>query len=132
MLSHSLLPPSPPALNLSQQQSFPTSWLFALGGQSTGTSASVFPMIIQSWFSLGATSLISLQSLEKGLSRVLSPPQFESMKYSALSLLYGPTLTSIHPAAANLLQSCPTLCDPIDSRLPGSPIPGILQARILE
>ena len=35
-------------------------------------------------------------------------------------------------AAAKLLQSCPTLCDPIDSSLPGSPIPGILQARILE
>ena len=35
-------------------------------------------------------------------------------------------------AAAKLLQSCPTLCDPIDGRPPGSPIPGILQARILE
>ena len=34
-------------------------------------------------------------------------------------------------AAAKLLQSCPTLCDPIDSRPPGSPIPGILQARTL-
>ena len=30
------------------------------------------------------------------------------------------------------LQSCPTLCHPIDGSLPGSPIPGILQARILE
>ena len=35
-------------------------------------------------------------------------------------------------AAAKLLQSCPTLCDPIDSSPPGSPVPGILQARILE
>ena len=35
-------------------------------------------------------------------------------------------------AAAKLLQSCPTLCDPIDGSPPGSPIPGILQARILE
>ena len=34
--------------------------------------------------------------------------------------------------AAKLLQSCPTLCDPIDSSPPGSPVPGILQARILE
>ena len=33
---------------------------------------------------------------------------------------------------AKLLQSCPTLCDPIDGSLPGSPVPGILQARILE
>ena len=35
-------------------------------------------------------------------------------------------------AAAKSLQSCPTLCDPIDGSLPGSPIPGILQARTLE
>ena len=35
-------------------------------------------------------------------------------------------------AAAKLLQSCLTLCDPIDSSPPGSPIPGILQARTME
>ena len=35
-------------------------------------------------------------------------------------------------AAAKSLQSCPTLCNPIDSLLPGSPVPGILQARTLE
>ena len=35
-------------------------------------------------------------------------------------------------AAAKSLQSCPTLCNPIDGSPPGSPIPGILQARILE
>ena len=35
-------------------------------------------------------------------------------------------------ATAKSLQSCPTLHDPIDSSPPGSPIPGILQARTLE
>ena len=35
-------------------------------------------------------------------------------------------------AAAKSLQSCPTLCDPIDGSPPGSPVPGILQARIME
>ena len=35
-------------------------------------------------------------------------------------------------AVAKSLQSCPTLCDPIDGSPPGSPIPGILQARRLE
>ena len=35
-------------------------------------------------------------------------------------------------AAAKSLQSCPTLCDPMDCSLPGSPVPGIFQARILE
>ena len=34
--------------------------------------------------------------------------------------------------AAKLLQSCPTLCDPIDGSPPGSPVPGILQARTLD
>ena len=35
-------------------------------------------------------------------------------------------------ATAKSLQSCPTMCDPIDGRPPGSPVPGILQARTLE
>ena len=35
-------------------------------------------------------------------------------------------------AAARLLQSCPTLCDPIDGSPPGSAVPGLLQARTLE
>ena len=35
-------------------------------------------------------------------------------------------------AAAKSLQSCPTLCDPIDGSPPGSPVPGILQAATLE
>ena len=35
-------------------------------------------------------------------------------------------------AAAKSLQPCPTLCDPIDGSPPGSPVPGILQARTLE
>ena len=35
-------------------------------------------------------------------------------------------------AAAKLLQSCPTLCDPLDGSPPGSSVPGILQARTLE
>ena len=39
---------------------------------------------------------------------------------------------ALHAAAAKSLQLCPTLCDPIDGSPPGSPIPGILQARTLE
>ena len=39
---------------------------------------------------------------------------------------------SMSAAAAKSLQSCPTLCDPRDSCPPGSPVPGILQARTLE
>ena len=42
------------------------------------------------------------------------------------------TLIDSAAAAAKSLQSCPTLCDPIDSTPPGSAIPGILQARTME
>ena len=42
------------------------------------------------------------------------------------------TLVHTAAAAAKSLQSCPTLCDPTDDSPPGSPIPGILQARTLE
>ena len=68
--SYPLLPPSSFAFSVSE--SFPMSWLFASGGQSTGASASasVLPMSIRCWFTLGLTGLISLQS--KGLSRVFS------------------------------------------------------------
>ena len=45
-----------------------------------------------------------------------------------MSLLFN----MLSAAAAKSLQSCLTLCDPIDSSLPGFPVPGILQARTLE
>ena len=70
---HSLLPSSPPAINLSQHQVFfPMNWLFESGGQSVWALALalVLPMNIQGWFSLWITGLIFLQS--KGLSRVFS------------------------------------------------------------
>ena len=86
----------------SHLQSFPASWSFLMsqffvaGGQSTGVSvsASVFPMNIQDWFPLGLTGLISLQS--KGLSRVFFNTTPKNISSLVLSLLYGPTLISIH------------------------------------
>ena len=47
-------------------------------------------------------------------------------------LRYGYSSLSAAAAAAKSLQSCPTLCDPIDGSPSGSPVPGILQARTLE
>ena len=41
-------------------------------------------------------------------------------------------VNNVAAAAAKSLQLCPTLCDPKDSSPPGSPVPGILQARTLE
>ena len=48
------------------------------------------------------------------------------------SLKLGANQCGFLTATAKLLQSCPTLCDPIDSSPPGSPIPGILQTRTPE
>ena len=85
--SHPLLPPSPPALSLSQNQSFPVSRLFISGGQSIGASASasVLPMNIQDWFPLGLTGLISLQC--KGLSKVFSNTTVKSINSLSLSFM---------------------------------------------
>ena len=56
------------------------------------------------------------------------PPGKPSLK---LSLIKSINYTAA-AAAAKSLQSCPTLCNPIDRSPPGSPVPGILQARTLE
>ena len=61
-------------------------------------------------------SRVTIYSLDVLLSRL------------GASLLFHACVT----AAAKSLQSCPTLCDPIDSSPPGSPIPGFLQARTPE
>ena len=66
--------------------SFSMSWLFPLGDQSIGASASapVLPMNIEGWFPLGPTGLISL--LSKGLSTVFFSTTFKRINYLALSL----------------------------------------------
>ena len=56
-----------------------------------------------------------------------------SVDYIGASLILSfISFTLSAAAAAKLLQSCLTLCDPIDGSPPGSPVPGILQARTLE
>ena len=58
-----------------------------------------------------------------------APP---SMGFSRQEYWSGVWLSAAAAAAAKLLQSCPTPCDPIDGSPPDSPVPGILQARTLE
>ena len=97
-LSHPITPFSSCPQSFLALRSFLMSQLFASGVQHIGTSASVLPMAIQGWFSLASTGLISL--LSKGLSR--SPaPEFKSIDFPVFSLLYGPTLTSIHDSWKN-------------------------------
>ena len=65
---------------------------------------------------------------------ILSQLELKLLKKQSLLIMYLYILTTWHKfaAAAKSLQSCPTLCDPIDGSPPGSPVPGILQARTLE
>ena len=59
-----------------------------------------------------------------------SESSFSWLQDQLLVLANGPMISAA--AAAKSFQSCPTLCDPIDSSPPGSAVPGILQARTLE
>ena len=70
----------------------------------------------------GSTCYFYLYSHFKVLLLLSSTPNF----FLLISFLFAAA------AAAKLLQSCPTLCNPINGSPPGSPIPGILQARTLE
>ena len=64
--------------------SFPMRQLFSIGGQSIGTSASILPMSIQDWFSLGWTGWISLES--KGLSRVFFSTTIQKHQFFSTQL----------------------------------------------
>ena len=68
--------------------------------------------------------LIYFTSTARGIYSYLHPCFFIA--------IFKISMVAIDAAAAKSLQLCPTLCDPIDGSPPGSPIPGILQARTLE
>ena len=95
-ISSSVIPFSSRLQSYPTLGSFQVSQLFASRGQSIGVSplASVLPKYIQDWFPLGLTDCISLQS--KGLSRVFSNTTAQKHQSLALSILYSPTISSIH------------------------------------
>ena len=66
--------------------------------------------------------------LIKGLHSISGLVRSKFLKHSANVLKFSLAATAA-AGAAKSLQSCPTLCDPIDGSPPGSAIPGILQAR---
>ena len=112
--SHPLSSLSLPAFNLSQHQGL-FQWVSSHQVAKVlefQLSVSVLPMNIQDWSPLGLTDLISLQS--KGLSRVFSSTIVGKHNSSAPSLLYGPTLTSIHDYWKNHSSDCMDLCQQSD------------------
>ena len=98
-ISSSVIPFSSCPQSFPASGSFPMSQTFTSDGQSIGTSALVLPMNIQCWCPLELTTLISL--LSKGLSRVFSISTIQNINFSVLSLLYRPTLTSVHDYCKN-------------------------------
>ena len=94
-ISSSVIPFSSCLQSFPASRSFPMSRLFASVGQSTEASgsASVLPMNIQGWFPFGLTCLIFFSPRDSQESFLVT--QFKSINYSALSLLYGPILTSV-------------------------------------
>ena len=100
-ISSSVIPFSACLQLLPASGPFPLSQLFEWGGQSIGVSAtaSVPPMNTQDWSPLGWTGWISLQS--KGLSRVFPNTTVQKHKFTALSFLHSPVLTSKHDHCTN-------------------------------
>ena len=76
--------------------------------RSIGASASVLPVSIQDWFSIGLTGWTSLQS--KGLSRIFSNTAVQKQQFFSVHLLYGPTLTSIRDYWKNFSFDYLNLC----------------------
>ena len=110
--SHPLPSPSPPALNLSQHQGL-FHWISSshqVAKLLVSASAWVVPMNTQEGSPLGSTDWISLQS--KGPQEASPTPQFKSISSSALNILYGSTLTSIHDYwknhSLNYMYLCPS------------------------
>ena len=88
------------------------------------------------WFDLLAVqgTLKSLLQCHRSKASILRRSAFFTVQLSHPYMTTGKTiaLTAAAAAAAKSLQSCPTLCDPIDGSPPGPAFPGILQARALE
>ena len=130
--------------------SFPMTELFTSGSQSIGASASasILPMNIQGWFPLGLIVAGAVNTPSPSLKHLIFTYMTEQIWHDNHQHMTLFCLTTrIHSYCAwqassarelapenapKSFQSCPTLCDPTDSSPPGSPVPGILQARTLE
>ena len=104
IISSSVVPFSSCLQSFPTSGSFPLSQFFTSAGQGIGASASA--MNIQDWSPLGWTGWISLQS--KGLSRVFSNTTVQKHQFLVLSLLHGPTITSVHDYWRNIVLTVRT------------------------
>jgi len=116
--SHPLSSPSP-TFNFFQHQGL-FKWVSSSHQVAKGLEFQLLHQSFQ-WIFRNDFLYDGLVGESKGLSRVFSNTTVQKHQFFSASA-----------KSAKSLQSCPTLCNPIDSSPPGSPIPGILQARTLE
>ena len=148
-----LLPPIPPSIRIFSNEStlcmrWPNYWSFSFSISLSNEHLGLISFRMD-WLDLLAVqgTLKSLLQHHSSKAPILWCSAFFTVQLSYPYMTYGKIIAltrwtfvgkvmsllfNAAAAAANSLQSCPTLCDPIDGSLPGSPILGTLQARTLE
>ena len=133
-----LLPPNPPSIRVFSSESvlhirWPESWSFSFSISPSNEYSGVISFRMD-WLDLLAVqgTLKSLLQHHSSKASVLQHSAFFIVQLSHLYMTTGKTIVLTAAAAAKSLQSCPILCDSRDGSPPGSPVPGILQARTLE
>ena len=133
-----LLPPIPPSIRVFSNEStlhmrWPKYWSFSLSTSAYNEHPGLISFRMD-WLDLLAVqgTLKSLLQHHSSKASMLQCSAFFIVKLSHPYMTTGKTIAWTAAAAAKSLQSCPTLCDPRDGSPPGSPVPGILQARTLE
>ena len=111
--------------------SFRMDWLDLLAVQGTLKSLLQYHSSKASILQRSAFFIVHLSQLYMTTGKTIALTR-RTLIGKVMSLLFNTLSAAAAAAAAKLLQSCLTLCDTIDSSPPGSPIPGILQARTLE
>ena len=133
-----LLPPIPPSIRVFSNESnlhmrWPKYWSFSFSISPSNEHPGLMSFRMD-WLDLLAVQGILKSLLQHHSSKASSlwHSAFFTVQLSHPYMTTGKTIALTATATAKSLQPCVTLCDPIDGSPPSSPVPGILQARILE
>ena len=133
-----LLPPIPPSIRVFSNEStlrmrWPKYWNFSFSINPFKEHPGLISYRMD-WLDLLAVqgTLKSLLQHHSSKASILRHSAFFTVQLSHPNVTTGKTTALTAAAAAKLLQSCPTLCNPIDESPPGPPVSGIFQVRTLE